>query len=234
MIPAGDPFGDPFAPLDAGPLISYGAPRSSAREQQISGSQSGYAQYDNRLGGTPLLQQPPLNTYAVLAPIFGVVVPPAGVVFGHLALPQIKRTGQRGWLAAVAGLVVGYLMCVVLIVGLIGMLAVRDRGSTGASATSSSSVPVSTPPPRVVTSIAPAPVRPRIKLDLTQAAVGMCVEIQRRDDSGEDALDLFKVPCEHREGVYTVVARESAESDCNSTYVAAPPNRAFAVCLNKY
>ena len=28
------------------------------------------------------------NTFAVLSPIFAVVVPPAGVVLGHLALPR--------------------------------------------------------------------------------------------------------------------------------------------------
>jgi len=38
----------------------------------------------------------------------------------------------------------------------------------------------------------------------------------------------------HRDGVYTVVARVAADSDCNTTYVAAPPDHMFAVCLNRY
>jgi hypothetical protein len=59
------------------------------------------------------------NTFAVLSPIFAVVVPPAGVVLGHLALPQIRRTGERGRPAAIAGLVIGYLMCVLLIAALL-------------------------------------------------------------------------------------------------------------------
>lgn len=201
-------------------MISYGLPSPDA-----SGWQA------NR-PNDPTSAQPPLNAYAVLAPIFGILVPPAGVVFGHLALGQLKRTGQRGWLAAVCGLVIGYLMCVLLVAVLAWSGGVRSNSTEPGAAPTS--VPVITPPPTVITSLAPAPTRPRSKLALDQAAVGQCVEIQQRDNSGDDALDLFKVPCEHRDGVYTVVARVSAESECSSTYIAAPPNRAFAVCLNKY
>lgn len=181
--------------------------------------------------------RPPLNTYAVLALIFGILVPPAGVAVGHLALPQIKRTGQRGWLAAVCGLVIGYLLCVVLCVLLVWLVAVGDRGSNGAAAMQSSA-PVANPLPSVVTSIAPAPIRPHIKLDLDRATVGQCVEIEKRDEAGEgtrdDALDLYQVPCRHRPGVYMVVARVPADAECNSTYVASPPDRSFSVCLNRY
>lgn len=178
-----------------------------------------------------------MNTYAVLALIFGFLVPPAGVAVGHLALPQIKRTGQRGWLAAVCGLVIGYLLCVVLLVLLVWLVAVGDRGSNDAAATQWP-VPVASPPPSVVTSIAPAPIRPHVKLDLGRATVGKCVEIEKRDEAGEgprdDALDLYEVPCQHLPGVFTVVARLPDDAECNSTYVASPPDRSFSVCLNRY
>ena len=56
----------------------------------------------------------------------------------------------------------------------------------------------------------------------------------RSPGESDDSLDLFGVPCEHRDGVYTVIARVTSESDCHSTYIAAPPDRSFALCLNLY
>src|SRR6476661_9900265 len=110
-----DPFGTPYAGSPAPPSA---APfRHGARM------------------GAPYRAPPSAdyNTFAVLSPIFAVVVPPAGVVLGHLALPQIRRTGERGRPAAIAGLVIGYLMCVLLIAALIWWLT-SDSGSNTTTA----------------------------------------------------------------------------------------------------
>lgn len=48
------------------------------------------------------------NTMSILALVFGVVGSLLGIVFGHVALSQIKRTGEAGRGLAIAGLVVGY------------------------------------------------------------------------------------------------------------------------------
>lgn len=219
---SGDPFqqqpADPFGVPAGPPTISY--PQPSAELWQFGPAHQG-----------PPPQSPPYNTFAVLSPILAILVPPAGVVLGHLALPQIRRTGERGWAAAVTGLVLGYLMCVALIVAAIWFASSHARSTPAGAPTSA---PSARPSTSVVTSIAPPSTTPRIKLDLAQATVGMCVEIQIRGGGGEDALDLFKVPCAHRDGVYTVVARVANDADCNTTYVAAPPDHAFAVCLNRY
>jgi hypothetical protein len=242
---SGDPFApEPgevllsqgFAPEDSGAPTSYGVPSLERRGLQ-DGSQIGYRQ-NNYFSRDLPTSTTPLNTYAVLAAAFGVLVPPAGVVLGHLALPQIKRTGQRGWLAAMWGLVTGYLLCAVVVGLLIWLLAIGDRGSNDTGLTAPSAQDA-VPPPSVVTSVAPAPMRPHIKLELSQAAVGTCVEIEKRDEAvgdenTDDALDLYEVPCQHRVGVYAVVARVPTGSECNSTYVAAPPDRSFALCLNRY
>jgi Domain of unknown function (DUF4190) len=221
----GDPFqqqpADPFGAPTGPPTISY--PHPSAELWQFG---PGYQ--------SPRPQSPPYNTFAVLSPILAILVPPAGVVLGHLALPQIRRTGERGWLAAIWGLVLGYLMCVALLAAAIWFAWSSHTRSTPAAATPTSAPSAATPSTSVVTSIAPPSTTPRIKLDLTQATVGTCVEVQIRGGGGEDALDLFKVPCAHRDGVYTVVARVANDSDCNTTYVAAPPDHTFAVCLNRY
>ncbi|WP_083212271.1 DUF4190 domain-containing protein [Mycobacterium parascrofulaceum] len=242
---SGDPFappsGDPFAAYgvapddDAGPPTSYGGPQTEPSDGGRPDNASAPGDPFDFAPAPPPAARPPLNTYALLAPVFGVLAPPAGVVLGHLALPQIKRTGERGWLAAVCGLVVGYLLSVVLVALLIWLLA-RDGGAAnGGRAASPAGAAPST---SVITSVAPRPMRPRHKITLDHATVGKCVEIEKRDSSGgvsdDEALDLFEVPCEHRVGVYTVTSRVPADAECNSTYVAAPPDRSFAVCLNRY
>ena len=179
------------------------------------------------------------NTFAVLSPIFAVVVPPAGVVLGHLALPQIRRTGERGRAAAIAGLVIGYLMCLALIAALIWWLTSDSQSGTTSASTAQSASASPAPPttrsrPSTVTSVAPPSIVPRIKLDLASVPIGTCVEIQLRSDEGNDALDLFKVDCAHKEGVYTVTARVSANYECRSVYIAAPADHSFALCLNPY
>jgi hypothetical protein len=221
---AGDPFqqqpADPFGAPTGPPTVSYAQP--TAELWQFAPADTG-----------PPPQSPPYNTFAVLSPILAILVPPAGVVLGHLALPQIRRTGERGWLAAILGLVLGYLLCVALLAAAIWFAWSGHARSTPA-ATPATGPPPAAPSTSVVTSIAPPSTTPRIKLDLTRATVGTCVEIQIRGGGGDDDLDLFKVPCVHRDGVYTVVARVANDSDCNTTYVAAPPDHTFAVCLNRY
>lgn len=217
MHPGEDPFGsssgDPFGAPP--PPVTYGAPTG---------------------GFTAPFGAPPprggYNTLAVLAPIFGVIIPPAGVALGHLALPQINRTGERGKGAAIAGLVIGYLMSVLLIAGGVWW------GTTAGKSTNASPIgptrQASPTAPSVITSVAPQTSIARPKLDLATVPLGTCVEIQLRTSSGNDALDLFQVDCEHREGVYTVAARVGASGQCRSVYVAAPPDHSFALCLNPY
>lgn len=48
------------------------------------------------------------NTYAMLAIILAFIAPIAGIVFGHMGLSQIKRTGDGGRGLALTGLILGY------------------------------------------------------------------------------------------------------------------------------
>lgn len=56
------------------------------------------------------------NTMAILALIFGLGGGLLGIIFGHVARSQIRRTGERGAGLATAGLVFGYLGLVATIV----------------------------------------------------------------------------------------------------------------------
>src|SRR5689334_20891033 len=171
------PSGNPFEPPSADP---FGTPYGDATVPPSTTPFRHGAPY----GAPPSADY---NTFAVLSPIFAVVVPPAGVVLGHLALPQIRRSGERGRNAAIAGLVIGYLMCLVLIAALIWWLT-SDSDSGDATASPQSSAPYQVPPapprPSTVTSVAPPPTVPRIKLDLATVPIGTCVQIQLRNDVG--------------------------------------------------
>lgn len=73
------------------------------------------------------------NAFAVVAIILAFIQPIAGIVFGHLALGQIKRNGDSGRGLALTGLILGYLyvafivMFVLFYVSLIAILV----GSAG-------------------------------------------------------------------------------------------------------
>jgi Domain of unknown function (DUF4190) len=81
----------------------------------------GYPQY---------AQQAPMpvgtNGLAIASLICAFIFPLVGVILGHIALNQIKQTGQEGRGLAIAGLVIGYayigitllVVCFVLVVSL--------------------------------------------------------------------------------------------------------------------
>jgi len=55
------------------------------------------------------------NTMAIAALICSFVVAPAGIVLGHIALSQIRRTGEEGKGLAIAGLIIGYISTALLL-----------------------------------------------------------------------------------------------------------------------
>jgi hypothetical protein len=60
----------------------------------------------------------PTNALAIVALVASFFVPIAGIVCGHLALSQIRRTGEQGHGMALAGTVIGYTLT-----GLVVLLA---------------------------------------------------------------------------------------------------------------
>src|SRR3954454_11661313 len=60
----------------------------------------------------------PTNGMAIASLICAFVFAPLGIIFGHLSLSQIKRTGEEGHGLAVAGLVISYLITVGTIVAM--------------------------------------------------------------------------------------------------------------------
>lgn len=68
-----------------------------------------------------------MNTLALLAMIFGILGGLAAIPLGHVALSQIKRTGDSGRGMAIAGLILGYASLAVVVVFYIVYLALLAR-----------------------------------------------------------------------------------------------------------
>ncbi|MHC6176368.1 DUF4190 domain-containing protein [Glutamicibacter sp. X7] len=86
---------------------------------QGPGTQVGYT-----MNGQPLYQQsapPSTNVFAVLALVLGILTGLFGIIFGHIALNQIKRTGELGYGMALAGLIIGYVWLAFWALGAIGL-----------------------------------------------------------------------------------------------------------------
>ncbi|MFF2050227.1 DUF4190 domain-containing protein [Leifsonia sp. NPDC058194] len=83
-----------------------------------------YAPYPAQKSGT--------NVLAIIALVGAFVFPLAGVICGHIALSQIKRTGEKGNGLAIAGLVLGYLyiafIAFVVIIAIIGVALTDASG----------------------------------------------------------------------------------------------------------
>ncbi len=62
--------------------------------------------------GYPGAYPPPrsTNSLAIVSLVCAFLFAPLGIVFGHMSLSQIKRTGEEGRGLAIAGLVIGYLI----------------------------------------------------------------------------------------------------------------------------
>jgi peptidyl-prolyl cis-trans isomerase B (cyclophilin B) len=63
------------------------------------------------------------NSMAVVALVGALVFAPLGIVFGHIALSQIRRSDEDGKGLAIAGLVIGYIFTVLFLLVIVFWLA---------------------------------------------------------------------------------------------------------------
>ena len=59
------------------------------------------------------------NGMAVAALVSSVLFAPLGIVFGHISLSQLKRSGEQGRGVAITGLVIGYVMTALALVAVV-------------------------------------------------------------------------------------------------------------------
>ena len=158
----------------------------------------------------------PTNGMAIASLICAFVFAPLGIIFGHISLSQLKRTGEEGHGLAVAGLVISYVITVGTIIVMAAVvwftIAVArhlDDGSryypdiTAAPMTPDGGIPDFDPPPNVGANCAypsttepaskpnKAPRSGRVPTDPAQVSASMSTN---RGDIGIQ-LDNGKAPC---------------------------------------
>jgi hypothetical protein len=76
---------------------------------------------------------PKWNTLAIISLVASVIgVHLAGIITGHIALNQIKKTGEQGNVLAIIGLILGYLgIVVVVILGIVWIGILVAAGTSG-------------------------------------------------------------------------------------------------------
>jgi hypothetical protein len=109
-----DAPGAPGALADAPADAPASAPTSPVlRAEDIPADDDPATAPEAASGAEPL---PRVNILAVLALILGCLVSPLAALFGHLALTQISRSGERGTAIAWVAVVLGYLSLAALLV----------------------------------------------------------------------------------------------------------------------
>jgi hypothetical protein len=88
-------------------------PQTSYSDPQYQQAPYSQAPYDGQQ--YPYAQTAPTNVLAIVALVSAFFIPVAGIVCGHLALGQIKRTGENGRGLALAGLIIGYVLTALIV-----------------------------------------------------------------------------------------------------------------------
>lgn len=66
---------------------------------------------------------PRTNAVAMVAIVLVFFNPVAGLILGHIALIQIKRTGENGRRAALVATIIGWVLASALVLGLLAAVA---------------------------------------------------------------------------------------------------------------
>lgn len=125
--PPFDPYGqpqqtppDPYSVPQPNP---YTQPNPYAQPTTAIPSSVPPSPYGPGYGGYAVMAAPPQNTMALtsmilsLAGILLLVTAPIGAILGHVALKQIKQTGESGEGMAKAGIIVGWIITGLLALG---------------------------------------------------------------------------------------------------------------------
>lgn len=145
-------------------------------------------------------QQPPMNTLSIVALVGGFLVNIVGIVCGHIALSQIKRTGERGRGLALAGLIIGYVSLAASVIAVISLIAFAGIAATTVSSASSAALS-----------------------ELDAATEDLEATLPDSEDFGSDTADLPRSPefCE------TFNAAQKIQGDPNAMEASAEQILAF-------
>lgn len=107
-------------------------PAPSHPSEQQPDPQGDYSQGGPQQGLPDVQPEPKFNVLAIISLVTAFVISLAAIITGHIALSQIKKTGEKGRGLALAGVILGYLG---LIAGAITIVVMIIAGmSAGAAA----------------------------------------------------------------------------------------------------
>ncbi len=92
---------------------------------------------------------PPINKSATQSLVFAFLSPPVGAVLGHLALAQIRRTGELGRNRALAGLALSYAFVTLAVLALVAWATLAAFTSTTSHPAAPGSTAAAPPGPTV-------------------------------------------------------------------------------------
>lgn len=72
-----------------------------------------YPNYPGQHNQPVYVPAPPTNGMAIAALISSLLFAPLGIILGHIAHSQIRRTGEGGYGLATAGLIIGYIFTII-------------------------------------------------------------------------------------------------------------------------
>jgi len=107
--PYGQQPQQPQQPYGQQPQQPYGQqPYGQPAQPYGQAAPQAYANPGSQYGGYQPVQSQGTNTLAIISLVLAFVVSLGAVITGHIALGQIKRTGEGGRGLALAGLIIGY------------------------------------------------------------------------------------------------------------------------------
>lgn len=182
------------------------------------------------------------NTLATLSMPFGFVLPPVGVVMGHMALSQTKKTGQPGRQRALIGLTIGYVMIFVWIVVLVVWLVLGNNSDSSSDQTSTTTTSKTTTSKKKTTTSRtttrrPSPTQPAPPIgsvsieDLQPGDCVMVVEAGGPDSSGKTGVTMSRFPCVAGANIYRVVNLGSSSSVCTTGTYISNSNETLFACM---
>jgi hypothetical protein len=177
-----------------------------------------------------------VNTLATLSVVFAFVFAPAGVVLGHLALSQIKRSPQPGHRRAVLGLTLSYALIVLATVALLVWLLVGAGRSGDTNTTHVTTTPA--PIPSVRSTVITPPAQERARVSVANLRVGDCVEIQKNQPdpsrSHTDQVYIYRTQCQVRDDVFQVRQKVSPPNQCPPGEYLSNEQETIFACFVKY
>ncbi len=186
--------------------------------------------------------RPRTNSMAITSFITSLFFPPLGIIFGHIGLNQIKRTGEEGRGFAIAGLVVGYVFTAVSLV-IVAMWAIalgalasafssldEDDYSTYSASTTYTTQSYTTPSYSTTTAKAVPSTTVRngtawstqgTSDAIRNASVGSCIIRERgaQNNAGSYEVYVQTASCSDSASNFRVTLRVTDTDDCSGEWV---------------